>query len=94
MPFIRKVRVRACYLFQDILLLGHCRLPICSFDPMTVLRVIRGHMSSKAFLPLTFDGINARLRKAVVNYLFGAEQFGAFNTFHLPSYSKSVGEIP
>ena len=24
-----------CYLSQDILILGHSRLPICDFDPMT-----------------------------------------------------------
>ena len=55
MPFIPKVRVGACYLSQDILILGHSRLPICSFDPMTSPS---GHSRSHeviAFLPIRFD---------------------------------------
>ena len=35
MPFIPKIRLWACYLSRDILILHHSRWPICSIDPMT-----------------------------------------------------------
>ena len=35
MPIIPKVRARACYLSPDILISGHSRWPLRSFNPMT-----------------------------------------------------------
>ena len=58
-----KVRVGTCYLPQDILILGHSRRSMCSFDQLTFFRVIRDHMKSNSFFPLTFDRIEAEHRK-------------------------------
>ena len=52
--FFPKVRVGTCYLSRDTLTLGHSRCPVCSFDPMHLLQVIRGHMRSHSFLASNF----------------------------------------
>ena len=57
MPFSPKLWVGTCYSSQDFLILGHFRWPMCSFDPITILRFIWGHLRSTSFFPLTFDRI-------------------------------------
>ena len=57
-PFIPKIRERLCYLYQDCLMPGHSRWPICRFDPLTSpsghYEVIWGQMR---VLSLAFDRI-------------------------------------
>ena len=52
MTFFPKVRVRTCYLSQDILISGHSRSPVCSFRRWPLLRVIQGHIRSNSFFCL------------------------------------------